>query len=503
MYPSLNLRSFVNSPNHLYTDCFIANEGTQISFTSGRIHVSNPELRIYDNPVEKSVISLMTQQGIYSDNDDLSRLRCFVENNSIYIRDPDKNVHFLVNWNTQNPDNSKVFVNLGGEIGWAAYRSLQERNYLENLELKRKYHHLIADRRLYLCDPVTFKPLFRSHLDQSNHFIEAIPEAGGQEPLIVSKMFKAPFDEFEDRSFITYWSKGTQLEVINFSRLNITLKRKIESGKEQWIYAQDPNWSLANEQFIPFFGQSAGFLVLQNNQGQKKVLFPVWNPDKNINSALNFPYHYAFDAQNSKEGRVVECDLVGAKLIPKTDEARFYLARIYLEKGMVEESEILLFPFEAELNHKAYSKEAEAQLLRLCSSPMSANIHAHDLRIRMHALYLYEKNRSQFPKNSRTMREERKKETLYLKRELIKSYLERKNELLPLPEHEELLVLKNILPDSPRIKELESKSDLEPGIIHPFQESIQTLFLENFKPEGNNQPLHSNLFAGYSTDVSN
>ncbi len=70
MYPSLNLRSFVNSPNHLYTDCFIANEGNQISFTSGRIHVSNPQkLRIYDNPVEKSVISLMTQQGIYSDND--------------------------------------------------------------------------------------------------------------------------------------------------------------------------------------------------------------------------------------------------------------------------------------------------------------------------------------------------------------------------------------------------------------------------------------------------
>ena len=73
-----------------------------------------------------------------------------------------------------------------------------------------------------------------------------------------------------------------------------------------------------------------------------------------------------------------------------------------------------------------------------------------------------------FQKKSATVEtktDKEKVEILETKKELIKQYLERNNELLLLPEHEELLVCKKIMPNSPRIKELESKSDPELGQI--------------------------------------
>ena len=184
----MTLSSLRYASDPLETDCFVTNEGSKISLTNGRILASDPQkLRIYDSPVKKIVMNLMIEQGIYSSDDDLSHLRCFVENQSVHIRDFNKRLDFVVNLNGLNPKNSEVYLNLGGEIGRALYKPMEERKYISNHELKRKYHHLVANDRLYLCDPVTFKPLLQSDSQIAGaSIIATIPEAVGEESLIVS-----------------------------------------------------------------------------------------------------------------------------------------------------------------------------------------------------------------------------------------------------------------------------------------------------------------------------
>jgi hypothetical protein len=261
-----------------------------------------------------------------------------------------------------------------------------------------------------LRDPQTAELCYVSDSNNTGAMVirEAQAPSGAAALTLAEPPAKNPFASFEDPPCMSFWADNRgQIQKVLFSRLNLTLLREIDvkTNQERWVVAGQKEWHVAPEQFIPHFGQSTGFLLLENDKGQKKALFPVWNPIHAEKRALNFPYTYDFQAKKKEQGRTVECDIAHAKVVPKTAEARFYLARIYLEKGLVDQAEELIFSPHAEVTSRKLS-ESERELLKsIALKPESGDIGTLTLKARMQALYILEKNDAQFPEARELLRE--------------------------------------------------------------------------------------------------
>src|SRR5262249_29369317 len=153
-------------------------------------------------------------------------------------------------------------------------------------------------------------------------------------------------------------------------------------------------------QFLPHFGKSTGFLLLENVKGEKMALLPVWNPlyenDLEKEQSLHFPYAYDFQDRKVTHGHVVSFDVTEFSLVPKDLEARYYLAKIYLEKSRIDEAEELLFSTAAESTSRKLDERERARLQSLIQEPYSKNIGSRTIKARVRALYLLEKNAVQF-----------------------------------------------------------------------------------------------------------
>ena len=112
--------------------------------------------------------------------------------------------------------------------------------------------------------------------------------------------------------------------------------------------------------------------------------------------AFNFPYEYDFEVTKQRKGRYLEYEVNGDRLIPTSFESRFHLTKIYLEKGYVTDAEELLFDYEAECTHKQFSQEESESLKKIFEILHSGDISTLNIRVRLHAWYLLEKNLVQF-----------------------------------------------------------------------------------------------------------
>lgn len=435
MYPFLKTDKFTyDSIKYVLA----SNDGSLLSLMDGMLIPSDPTLlRVYSNPVAKELVEELIRRGVYAD-ENLAHLRCYTEDGVTYIHDAKKGLELKVN--QTSPHASIVYVKTLGDKNWGMLISHKEiKNvYMSNIELKEKYLHVLTKDGLLLCDMKTFEPIYKTN---GSHLTKPSIK-DGKETLKLCSAVSSPFTSFESDNCTTMWSdRDNVMQEINFSRLGITLQREKTQDKDTWHWAENKEWTLSKEQFLPHFGGNTGFLLFENAKGKKRALIPVWEPKKEDKKALNFPYVYNHEENTVREGRYVECEVEDNRVVPNSLEARFYLAKIYLEKGEIDWAEELLFAHVAELTHTAFSKEEKKMLTDVINKQVSGDIGARNLRLRMRALYLLERNLAQFP--DPTFKAKWDVDGVTISLELYGNYLQRLMDLRPLDSREELFLLNN------------------------------------------------------------
>lgn len=437
-------------------DLFATDDGTKISLTEGSIALRGGEARIYSKPVSDEVLQLMIEQKVLAKAADAKEWLCFIDAGYVHIHDKEKKVYYAVNI-------AKKQVHIKTQaFDWSLFVPEPERLALGNIELKKSFLHLQQGDKLFLCDPKTKVPIFQSARNQAG----LVVLKKGRDLEIVDASKDGFFADFEDpKCTICLANLRGEIQQVLFTRLGITLEKK--DGVFQ-VVGQE-GWHVAKVQFIPHFGQRTGFLVLENDKGEKKVLFPAWEPKTKKHHPLNFPYEYEFHAENQRTGRVVECSFVNDKLEPKGNlEARYLLTKLYLEKGFIDIADELLSSFQAEQTSKSYTAEEKTLLEWIALKNVSKDTGSRTIKLQLRALYLLEKNSSQF------VLEKPKSDDQFNKRkvELFREYFSRIGHMKPLDAREELWLLKqqqkerlNIPHLHVRIAELEGKSLQEPTSV--------------------------------------
>ncbi|MBS0655208.1 MAG: hypothetical protein JSR46_05485, partial [Verrucomicrobia bacterium] len=338
-----------------------ADNKTVLSLTDGKLESTSTEMfQQYNKRVdEKLALSL---KGLYTD---CSSLRYYQDGNMACISDS-KNGLFL----KVNQDNGSIYVKKG-DLPWCTFIAEGKKVSLNNRTLAGLHQWYDADKKVvYFCDKTTFKPLYCSTVDGKS--IEKIRDDGILLTLGVPAE-DSLFATFEDSEHIFCWNSKSSLKLVEFPRLQLAL----EFNGTRWELQGDKNWLLAEQQSIPRCEQKNGFLLFENKKtGEKKAIFHLW------------------DAPSS---RYIEYGVRGDTLVPKDAEARFYLSRIDLARGNVEGAEELLYARGTEITSRKMSEREVTQLKAIALGGQDGES-ARVLRLRMHALYLLDKNKEQFPK---------------------------------------------------------------------------------------------------------
>lgn len=441
------------------SDIFVANEGTKISLSEGYLTPKDMNVfRQYTDPVPPEWRKFLKEQKIYctrstlngtnKEVDDVPKnLRCYVEKGFYHIQDITNKLYLRIDRTHQ-----KVAIKLDEENSvWCEHIPPEEHEtgLEKNHELGKTFHHRLSKDTLFLCDLVSHRPVYEVPYGKKTLINSANPS------LKLAQFTDAPpFHSFEDMSHTLYWIDDSNvIQRVDFPRLNISLIR--DKKKNRFIVEGQPNWFLATEQFVPQLGNSTGFLLLENEEGQKKAILPVWKC-KDEKSPLGMSYSYEFKAGLTFTGHYIECEVKDNRLIPTSQEARYYMAKVFLEKGSIDEAEALLFAQEAEISHRKLSDEEITFLNDLILEQTSGDIGARNLRIRLHACFLLEKNMAQFPNKKIQVDQD-------IQKKLIHNYLKRLDEIVPLPafEEQELLSRHSSPLINKRLEELNALNKVE------------------------------------------
>lgn len=497
--PALNAKSVTLSSIFFpqRNGLFFTNEGSSICLTSGKVRLADPRAEcVYDQPVPDN---LAIFNEIYPSPESRLGLRSYSIEKNYYIRDNRTKRDFEFN----GRDGRIVLTSDGGKGKDWVYVPLSLREGLGNTYLKSNFHYFQTEEAIYLCNKETFAPIYTIKERGKINEIQTIPLNDG-DPVyhLVDRPALTLFERFQPNSAMACWAdESEKLKKIEFNNLNLTLENK----GNKWILAQDERWALAEEQFVPNFGQGSGFLVFENAAGEKKVVFPLYEPMiKSVDQSLNFSYDYDF-SNSITSSQYIECSFVKNELVPTSEEARYYLAKIYLEKGFIDEAEQLMFAHEAELNHRAYSNSEILLLSSLCRQS-SKDIGGRNLRIRMRALYLLIRNDEQF--RVRTDNQDLNQRPWQVPAihavisVLLADYLKKLDQIKFLDPREEIFILENIADEKikpmveTRLRQLRSEfsdhhDDIQLGhssVGAPFNKPYETnINLGNY----NAPPAHS------------
>ncbi|MBS0636642.1 MAG: DUF3638 domain-containing protein [Verrucomicrobia bacterium] len=391
LFPRLGHVTFVADNGILYGE----QNGKRLitlDLTRQTISCTQPELiQSTEVPVSNVVVKRLVECNIIQESDDTSHLRCAKHGDELYITDSSRNLVIKM-------DKETVSIKLGqGE--WK--RVMTETEACEALKNNALGSRYIVTYSGELFDPQDATVAYKT--------VEGVLRS--EERILAETPEDSPFSAFEDEMWSTYWADETGVvQEIDFSRLGVSLVRE----NNRWLLASDKEWRAAEKQTLN------GFILLENSKGELKVLLPV--------------------AQN----HVVECDLVKDTLIPKNLEARYELARSYLNRGLVDKAEGLLTAALAEKAAAPLSDNERMALERVIKAE-STNVRA--LSVRMRALYLLEKNRAAFPTEDPELNLE----------PLLKDYLRNLGRVVPLAMQEELFLLQRI---QPRLKEMQKVASI-------------------------------------------
>ncbi len=390
------------------------------------------------------------------------KLRSMKSNKDTFISDPIRNCDIRIATYVTEVDERKVHKNEVWlklpQSEWArVLDSSQAAEVLGNVELGRKCIVLQKEKGLELIDPKTLEVLYKAEdgmlmsVESPLRFLAKAPE-------------NSPFSVFESKNCTSYWQNQDEvLTRIDCSRLGVSFVRE----NTVWKLASDTAWRVAEEQTLDRFGDKTGFIVLENSKGQKKALLPV--------REVGSDGRYIF-SEDDLHVRYVECDIVQEKLVPKTLEARYQLARVYLQKEMVDEAESLLFSPLAEKTTASLT-DSERAILEACVMWKEAAHVPRAHRIQMRALLLLVKDNAQFPSKEGDGKNYLNHETL---EPILKAYFRKASRTPQLPIQDELFLLEKIQPHLQEMQKVCAIRSLELGgepLACPFEDArIQPSF---------------------------
>lgn len=269
------------------------------------------------------------------------------------------------------------------------FYTVQTSNLLSTV-LNEHYIPTVKNRTIQLLDRTTLEPI----LEQKNG--EALTSVAPPKQVLVEEIegndaLKKCIDAFEDLSWRLLYAdaRNNQIQRIEFPRFHLSFKY---DSSTQSFETQD-GWKISKNQFFPHMGETTGHIVLEKNS-QKRVLIPLLDPQKEEKKALDFQYSYDFDP-TKKELRYIEVlmDTNGSITYP-TYESRLHIARIYLEKGYLEEAGKILTDPRALITSRPLTPPEQELLNKIIAKNYSGDQSPERLGLQTHALYLLEKNLS-------------------------------------------------------------------------------------------------------------
>ena len=465
----------------------------KISLSSGE--AVSPRSKAFETvPAKKlpaDIADLLRRGKFYDKDKDFTADTCKIYpqddgSTVIHYDDKEKKMHFMF---TKDEEGYKTYVQVEDSpmSSWSRFLpNNEDRNdYLSNQALRQNYIHIQSpgqEPEVYLLDPKTSKVVYtckqmggENKLTKQSEENEALSLKAKE--LQVVSVDKNPFAEFEDANYTIFLGDNTGLQRVEFPRMKVQLVR----SKGKWHVEGQEDWKLASKQSIPNLRQMSGLLLLENEKGEQRAIFPVASPKEQLPSpslgeekigSWNNPYRYKFP-NNPDPIQTVECDVLPTegRIVPKDYAARFYLAKIYLERGYADEANALMKDILALAPQKRFSAEEALRLTELTKPPISGDRGVRVVRLRMQALALLKTNELQFPeqktaenakkeetqeaKTARQAAEQKlkdeKEKVLQEQHTLIDTYLQKTRSVDPIDAKLEHLLLTSLIPEFSKV----------------------------------------------------
>lgn len=387
-------------------DVFVG-ENVQFCLSSGMVESQDGAFILPSNkPISNEIRTLFVSNGLFDESDDCADRVCQVKEigdvSITMIQDLEKRAEYKVE---KRGDAYTIYVKRDGSDSYDFFVPKASRTYIENRAIQERFIHLRRDGQLLLCDAQKLNVVYEydpatNHLSKNSS--HTTPE---RVHLVQTSIEDRLFTSFEDPAHtLLLANEEGILQQIEFPRHGLIFIRE----GEKWILSNQPTWHLSSDQYIPHFGQNSGYLVLENEKKEKKVLFPVWPPVRQEGAqSTSWAAPYLYDFNSREDVCFVECFIKDGVLEPVDFSARFYIAKMLLEKQCLDEAEALLFDVFAHALHQPFSPLEKKLLLNLIAKPSSGVMGTRSLRLRMQALAILSSNTAQFPEEKTPTAHER------------------------------------------------------------------------------------------------
>lgn len=352
-----------------------------------------------------------------------------------------------------------------------------------------------------LVDPKTNQTTYRFYLTSNAEIAKIVRLSDGAvlgDPSGIVQTFESPL-------YVLEWYKDGKLIDIELPRYDLTFTNK--KGK---LYCNDEKYQgffISQKQYLRSFGSYHHYLVLENEQGIRKVLIPEHyfeplNDDKeslkpltniNMNASPEFPKQSYMSFDVSKDGN----------LKSHSRKNNLFLAYIFLSAGEYAQAAKYLNKFGNKLS--AYTEEEE-NILSLITNmdTINGDEHGNAISIRLYAHYLLLKNC--FDHNLPTSNK--------FKDLPLGDYLKKYHHIteLKLKKHEELLLLKFSLKNGFDAREFIRLTELDPEYasqyilpvnVNPKQLAFTPSFLSLLEDApSNDEPMFFNINTAMVTRIN-
>ena len=531
-FPNLNIcgetKVSENEHNVFHVEEELLGSGNEMKFCflSGEIWSSKRDAFISKSYLTREEIKLLKKTSLFTNDYDFSRVAGFERTTTTGCKyfqflDPVRGFEYCIERSLRLGDCYAVgycyYVKFkpfpSSDAIWTKVIPSNEMRFLfsnsDDVDFLKSFLFLSKDKnKVFVCDPQNYNVLYIASTSDSTggNIVPKLVDKDVQEEewLTLTTRKVELFHHFEDYSYIMHWSDvSNRLRRIDFRRYNISLF--YDDEQEKWILSGQDEWHLAKDQFVPYLGVTTGFLLFENDVGEKKVLLPIrdCHIDRTEKHSLNFSYAYDY-SHKGKNIHLAEFSLEAGSdtLKPKNLVSLLHIARIYLEKGFMDQAEELLFSAQAESLHEKFSPPEEEIIKKIFMLPASGSSEARIIRLRMRAFAILAKNYFQFRSSvhdggSNFMGCDRSFNFSQMLT-LVENYLLHRSSII-LPDHNDELVIHKALLEEPSLQEERKKLPMidqltkrqpkftevmvRPPDVSDIKELLRKRYEEKFLPE--------------------
>lgn len=297
---------------------------------------------------------------------------------------------------------------INGKPGWYEYIDEKElEGSLLPLALRQDHLHWVSldnPNEICITNQKQHSPLYCSFSkgvetpfyklnsnDRKTNLMLTIPEKDDETARALQR--------FEEEDYTLIWRKENSdiphlIEFPRFGKSGLRFHLNQANGRERFECSAFPGYYLAGEQHVPSLKDLSNYLLLQNDNGEQKVLIPRQPLISYTSSSLetqaalfdrsaseNLPQHAVIYKVDKKDGSI----------IPESEEARFYLAMLHLWKMDYIAAQVSLRGTESHLKPlKSEEREVLEWIVNL--REISKDHDPRILPISLYAAYLLQKD---------------------------------------------------------------------------------------------------------------